>query len=69
VPVLLYSLIGVPAGRLAGALAADGSRSCLGEWRGETGQNCMASSADASAGVSDRPGRVATARGLLIIQR
>jgi hypothetical protein len=29
----------------------------------------MASSAEASMGVSDRPGRVATARGLLITQR
>ena len=29
----------------------------------------MASSAEVSMGVSDRPGRVATARGLLITQR
>ena len=32
VPVLLSSLIDVPAGELAGALAADGSRCCLREW-------------------------------------
>jgi predicted transposase YbfD/YdcC len=32
VPVLLSSLIDVPAGKLAGALAADGSRCCLREW-------------------------------------
>lgn len=37
--------------------------------RGETGRDCMASSAEASMGVSDRPGRVATAHGLLITQR
>ena len=31
-PVLLSSLIDVPAGRLAGSLAADESRCCLREW-------------------------------------
>jgi hypothetical protein len=32
VPVLLSSLIDVPAGELAGVLAADESRCCLREW-------------------------------------
>jgi len=32
VPVLLSSLIDVPAGELAGVLAADESRGCLREW-------------------------------------
>ena len=31
-PVLLSSLIDVPAGKLEGSLAADGSRCCLREW-------------------------------------
>ena len=31
-PVLLSSLIGVPAGELAGVVAADESRCCLREW-------------------------------------
>jgi len=37
--------------------------------RGEIGRDCMVSSAEASVGMSDRPGRVATAHGLLITQR
>jgi hypothetical protein len=37
--------------------------------RGATGRDGITSSAEASMGVSDRPGRVATARGMLITQR
>ena len=54
--------------RHLGRRKCDQDTSERGESR-ETGQDRMASSAEASMEVSDRPGRIATARGLLIPQR